>query len=204
MRPVAAKEAFAWLRVGQKVSAGRGGARRRCRIGNSIVGKEIRSGSVEYATRSPTARGPTGGRRRARRPAGAPRGPSGPWSPRWGRCPQGPIGGPGGTNAHAEGPRAGAGCRGDAQWSRCTAAGRRRAPGPAGPRVEGKLRAPAWAAGEARVRRWGRIWSITDGWVRNATMRIAPWQVGQRMPVGARAVRLQAGDDAHREFALAG
>ena len=35
-------------------------------------------------------------------------------------------------------------------------------------------------------------------------MRIAPWQVGQRMPVGARAVRLQAGDDAHRELALAG
>ena len=31
----------------------------------------------------------------------------------------------------------------------------------------------------ARVRRWVRIWSITDACVMNATIRIAPWQVGQ-------------------------
>ena len=34
-----------------------------------------------------------------------------------------------------------------------------------GPRVEGGLRASAWAAVAARVRRCVRIWSITDGWV---------------------------------------
>ncbi len=52
------------------------------------------------------------------------------------------------------------------------------APSPAGPRVAGGLRAPAWAAGAARVRRWLRIWSITDGCVLSATMRIAPRPVG--------------------------
>jgi hypothetical protein len=45
-------------------------------------------------------------------------------------------------------------------------------------RVDGGLRAAANAVGAAPVRRWVRIWSITDAWVMNATMRIAPWQVG--------------------------
>ena len=59
--------------------------------------------------------------------------------------------------------------------------GERDAPRLAGARVDGGLRAPAWvacAAREARVRRGARIWSITDAWVMNATMRMAPWQVG--------------------------
>ena len=59
--------------------------------------------------------------------------------------------------------------------------GERDAPRLAGARVDGGLLAPAWvacAAREARVRRCARIWSITDAWVMNATMRMAPWQVG--------------------------
>ena len=91
---------------------------------------------------------------------------------------RGPIGGAGGTDAHAERLRAEAGCRGEAQWVRCTAAARRGASGPAGPRVDGALRAPAWAACAARVRRCVRILSITEACVINATIRIAPWQAG--------------------------
>ena len=44
--------------------------------------------------------------------------------------------------------------------------------------VDGGLRAPAFAAWAAQERRWVRIWSITDAWVMNATIRIAPRQVG--------------------------
>ena len=35
---------------------------------------------------------------------------------------------------------------------------------PDGPRVEGGLRAAAWAAVASRVRRCARIWSITEAW----------------------------------------
>ena len=52
--PVAAKEAFAWLRDGQKGSAGRGGASRPCRKGNSIVGKEIRSSLEKFLDAFPS------------------------------------------------------------------------------------------------------------------------------------------------------
>ena len=48
----------------------------------------------------------------------------------------------------------------------------------AGARVDGGLRGPACASREVRVRRWVRIWSITDVWVMQATRRIAPWQDG--------------------------
>ena len=37
-----------------------------------------------------------------------------------------------------------------------------------GPRVEGGLRAAAWVAVAARVRRGARIWSITEAWVMHA------------------------------------
>lgn len=57
--------------------------------------------------------------------------------------------------------------------------GARDAPRLARGRVEGGLRASAWAACAARVRRWVRIRSITDGCVMQATRRIAPQQVGQ-------------------------
>jgi len=52
------------------------------------------------------------------------------------------------------------------------------APGPDGPRVDGGLRAPPWAAVVARVRRCVRIRSITDGFVMQATRRITLWQLG--------------------------
>ena len=45
-------------------------------------------------------------------------------------------------------------------------------------RVDGGLRAPAWAVCAARVRRWVRIRSITAVCVMHATIRIAPWHVG--------------------------
>ena len=32
--------------------------------------------------------------------------------------------------------------------------------------------------GTDRTRRWVRIWSIADAWVMQATIRMAPWQVG--------------------------
>ena len=48
----------------------------------------------------------------------------------------------------------------------------------AGDRGDGGLRAPTWAAVMARVRKWVRIWSITDRGVKNATTRIVPWPVG--------------------------
>jgi hypothetical protein len=47
-----------------------------------------------------------------------------------------------------------------------------------GARVDGGLPGPACASRELRVRRWVRIWSITDVWVMKATMHIAPWQDG--------------------------
>jgi hypothetical protein len=49
----------------------------------------------------------------------------------------------------------------------------------AGARVDGGLRASAWAAWAARVQRGVRIWSITAACVMKATRRIAPRQVGQ-------------------------
>ena len=74
-----------------------------------------------------------------------------------------------------------AGRRGRAQWTVGASAdgrGERDAPRLVGARVDGGLRGPAWASRAAQVRRCVRIWSITDAWVMNATMRIAPWQVG--------------------------
>ncbi len=47
-----------------------------------------------------------------------------------------------------------------------------------GRRVEGGLRAPPGTAVETRVRRFVRIWSITDRCVITATIRMGPWQVG--------------------------
>ena len=75
-------------------------------------------GSVEFTTRSPTARAPTGGGRRARRLVRAPRGPWERRSP-WGeRCRRGPIRRAGGTAAHTEGPRVVAG-----RWGRTQVTG---------------------------------------------------------------------------------
>ena len=150
------------------------------------IGISIGAGrlSVEYPTRSPPARAPSDGHWRAR---GLVRAPRGPWerrAPRGERCRRGPIRRAGGTAAHAEGPRVAAGRRGRAQGTVGASAdgrGARDAPRLAGARVDGGLLAPAWvacAAREARVRRCARIWSITDAWVMNATMRMAPWQVG--------------------------
>jgi hypothetical protein len=48
----------------------------------------------------------------------------------------------------------------------------------AGLRVDGGLRGPAWASRAARVRRWVRIWAITDVWVMNATNGMEPRHVG--------------------------
>lgn len=62
--------------------------------------------------------------------------------------------------------------------------------GPAGPlpvgawrrlrkaRGDGGLCAPPAAVVEAGVRRWVRIWSVTDGWVLNATRRLGPRHAG--------------------------
>ena len=110
----------------------------------------------EHMARSPTPRGPAAASRPARRPP-----------PRLGGRPDGvargrPVAGrPGGTDAHAERPRAWAGRRGEAQRFWWAAAGRRVAPGPDGPRVEGGRRAAAWAVVVARGRRCARTWSIT-------------------------------------------
>ena len=93
------------------------------------------------------------------------------------RSPRGPIGRPGGTDAHAERPRTSSGHRGEAHWAWWAAAGRRVAPGPGGPWVEGGLRAAALAAVAARARRCARIWSITDAWVMNAMIRMGPRHV---------------------------
>jgi len=140
-------------------------------------GWEIQSGSVESSPRTRCARrrAPTGGRRRALCRAGAPRGPFGLRSPTGPRCQRAPIGGPGGTDTHAERARTGAG---DAHGARCTASNRRGVPGPAGPRREGGLPAPAWAACAAQVRRCPRFWWITDACVMKATMRIVRWHAG--------------------------
>jgi hypothetical protein len=98
-----------------------------------------------------------------------------------GAMPAGPMSRAGGTAAHADGPRVVAERRGRPQRTGAASAderGGRAGPRLAGARVDGGLRGPACAAREARVRRWVRIWSITDVWVMKATMRIAPWQVG--------------------------
>ncbi len=95
--------------------------------------------------------------------------------------PAGPMSRAGGTAAHADGPRVVAERRGRAQRTGAASAderGGRAGPQLAGARVDGGLRGPACAAREARVRRWVRIWSITDVWVMPATRRSAPWQVG--------------------------
>jgi len=95
--------------------------------------------------------------------------------------PAGPMSRAGGTAAHADGPRVVAERRGRPQMTGAASAderGVRAGPRLAGARVDGGLRGPACAAREARVRRWVRIWSITDVWVMQATRRIAPWQDG--------------------------
>ena len=150
---------------------------------NFRIGISIREGRLpmEHSARSPTSRAPTGGRRRARRLVRAPRGP---WERRfpWGeRCRRGPIRRAGGTAAHAEGPRVVAGRRGCTQVTGGASAdgrGARDVPRLAGAGVDRGLRGPACASREVRVRRWVRIWSITDVWVKQATRRIAPWQDG--------------------------
>ncbi len=94
-----------------------------------------------------------------------------------GRYRRGPIGRAGGTAAHAKGPRGAAGRRGRAQGAVGASADGRAARAVlrlAGARVDGGLRGPACASRAARVRRWVRIWSITDVCVMNATTRIAP------------------------------
>ena len=105
-----------------------------------------------------------------------------PAVPVGGRCQRGPIRRSVGTAAHATGPRVVAGRRGGRTHGvvGASADGRGARDGPrlVGTRVDGGLRGPACASRAARVRRCARIWSITDAWVMNATMRIAPWQVG--------------------------
>jgi hypothetical protein len=71
----------------------------------------------------------------------------------------------------------------------------------AGARVDGGLRAQAWVGCAARVRRWVRIWSITDGCVMKATRRIAPRQVGQ--PSGSTS-KICWSSAAHRRVASVG
>ena len=149
-------------------------ANRRLRSTSSTEGNSIGLGRVsgERRARSPTPRGPPGARRPALRPP-----------PRLGGRPDGVFRrrlvsagtdrSPGWDGrARRTFPR-GAGCRGAAQGAQWIAPGRRVGPGPDGPRVDGRLRASAWAAAAARVRRCVRIWSITDCWVMNA-----PWQMG--------------------------
>ena len=154
---------------------------KRVGIGISIGAGRL---SVEYPTRSPPARAPSDGHWRAR---GLVRAPRGPWERR------SPWGGAMPARAHSSrwwdrrphrrSPRGG-GASGRTQVTGGASAdgrGERDAPRLAGARVDGGLLAPAWvacAAREARVRRCARIWSITDAWVMNATMRMAPWQVG--------------------------
>ena len=150
----------------------------------------VGSRSAEYTAWSPAARWPAGGRQRAgtsgrvaacprprRRASGAVRFAGVAASTRpvgLRQCPMGP-------SARRMSPRV-VGRRGRAQRARgaalaqwrarlpqmpCSAGagGHRRSaegPGAAGPRVDGGLRASAWASGEARARRCVRIWSITD------------------------------------------
>ena len=141
-----------------------------CGTGNSIGLGQV---SGEHTARSPTPRGPAV----AQRPAAARRRTSVAVRAAWPigvRSQRGPIGRP----AHAERPGTWAGRRVEAQRAWWAAAGRRVAPDPDGPRVEGGLRAAALAAVAARVRRCARIWSIMDRCVMQATRRITPWQVG--------------------------
>jgi len=144
------------------------------------IGNSIGLGRVfgEHTARSPTPRGP----------AAAPRWPSGrrcPWAPgrRRGRS-DAPVGRTRTPNVPARGRGVGVRLSGSGGPRRVvawrpvlTVLGSRADSGPDGPRVEGGLRA-AWAVVVARVRRCARIWSITDGCVMNATIRIAPWQAG--------------------------
>jgi len=96
-----------------------------------------------------------------------------------GRMPAGPIARRRGTVARAERPRVVAGRREARPHAGvgASADGReaRDVPRLAGARVDGGLRAPAWAA---RERRWARIWSITDAWVMHAMLRMGPRHVG--------------------------
>gem|GEM_PF-2802095 len=137
--------------------------------------------SVENTTRSPAARAPTGGCRRAHRLVRAPRGPwerRSPWGSdagggphparRWDSRPRRRS--PRGGGASGRPPVTGG------AWE--DGRGARAVPRLAGARVDGGLRGPACASRAARVRKWVRIWSITDVWVMQATRRIAPWQDG--------------------------
>lgn len=63
---------------------------------------------------------------------------------------------------------------------------RRGAPQGVGARVEGGLRAAV------RVPRCARICSITERWVMTATIRMAPWQVGQRSESTSKICRRSA------------
>ena len=158
---------------------------------------------VERMARSPTSPAPRDGRRRAlrlarapcaRRTSGGPRGvaeaggalgdaavgrPRTPNVPAW----------PRGARTH--------GVVGAAANGR----GARAVPRLAGARVAGGLRGPACPSREARVRRWVRIWSITDVWVMKATMRIAPWQVGH---ASGSTSKICWSSDAHRRVASVG
>jgi hypothetical protein len=161
------------------VDAGGGPAARTSRGG---IGISIGAGrlSVEYTTRSPPARAPIDGRRRALRLARAPRGP---WERRapWGGCRRGPICRAGGDDRPRRRSPLVAGRRGWAQVTGGASAGgrgARDAPRLPGARVDGGLRAPVWGPCAARVRRCVRIWSITDAWVMNAMIRMGPRHVG--------------------------
>ncbi len=98
------------------------------------------------------------------------------------RCRRGPIRRAGGTAAHAKRHRGGTGRRRGRTHGPVGASadgrGARDAPRLAGARVDGGLRGPTCASRAARVRRWVRIWSITDVWVMNATIRMGPRHVG--------------------------
>jgi len=99
-----------------------------------------------------------------------------------GRPPRGPGCRAGRMAAHADRPRGGAGRRGARSHGSVGASaderGARAVPRLGRARVDGGLRAPAWAVCAARVRRWVRIRSITAVCVMPAMIRIAPWHVG--------------------------
>ncbi|WP_373061476.1 hypothetical protein [Gemmatimonas sp.] len=79
-------------------------------------------------------------------------------------------------------------------------------PGPDGPRVEGGLRAAAWAAVAARVRRCARIWSITDAWgnERDDPHGPATCRVGQRVDLEDLLQERRRRAFAHRRLASVG
>ena len=112
----------------------------------------------------------------------------------------------GGTAAHAERPRLVAGRRGGGRphaqvMVSADGRGTRDAPRPTGAHVDGGLRGPACDSRAARVRRWVRIWSMTDDGVMNATMRMTPWQAGHASGSTSRICRRSA---AHRRLASGG